>query len=175
MEPDGNVGMIRGMKVKDFKEITDRSRGIYKIYLSSIKNVGKMSTCNRLDLKTLGFWPDLSKYPPPIFKVFLLTYNPTSMAPCMVLKRRAMEAFDESMNEYAWWFMRGTVVEAWASGEARSIDRSGRRFLTRIEHLNLKSSWIALVTRGLEGHGGTWREIEEVGEAEINKVYSAVD
>ena len=37
----------------------DHFRGIYKIYLKWIKQNRKMSTCNRLDLESLGSWPTI--------------------------------------------------------------------------------------------------------------------
>ena len=49
------------VEVQDFKRITDRFRGIYKIYLKWIKLNWKMSTCNRLDLESLGSWPTMPK------------------------------------------------------------------------------------------------------------------
>ena len=39
---------------KTFEKITNRFRRIYKIYLQIINKIQKMSTCNQLDLKTLG-------------------------------------------------------------------------------------------------------------------------
>ena len=41
------------VEVQDFREITHHLRGIYRIFL--VKNNGKITTCNRLDLETLGF------------------------------------------------------------------------------------------------------------------------
>ena len=42
-------------EVQDFKKITDYSRGIYGMYLNLIKEKLKdYTTCNRLDLGTLG-------------------------------------------------------------------------------------------------------------------------
>ena len=40
--------------VQDFKRITYHFRGIYKIYLKQRKQNRKMSTCNQLDLESLG-------------------------------------------------------------------------------------------------------------------------
>ena len=40
--------------VQNCRKITDHSRGIYRIYRNLIKENRKMSTCNRLDLQTLG-------------------------------------------------------------------------------------------------------------------------
>ena len=46
----------------DFRRITDHFRGIYRrIYLKWIKHNWKMSTCNRLDLESLGSWPTMPK------------------------------------------------------------------------------------------------------------------
>ena len=45
------------VEVQDFREITGHSRGIYKIYPNPIKKNQKMSTCNWLDLETLGSQP----------------------------------------------------------------------------------------------------------------------
>jgi hypothetical protein len=44
------------VEVQDFREFTDHFRGIYRIYLKLMKEHRKMSTCNRLDLETLGSW-----------------------------------------------------------------------------------------------------------------------
>jgi hypothetical protein len=44
------------LPVKDFKKITNRFRRIYEIYLKSIKDNRNITTCNRLDLETRGFW-----------------------------------------------------------------------------------------------------------------------
>ena len=48
------------VEVQDLRRITDHSRGIYRgIYLEWIKQDRKMSTCNRVDLESLGSWPTL--------------------------------------------------------------------------------------------------------------------
>ena len=39
---------------QDCRKITDHFRGIYRIYPNLIKENRRMSTCNRLDLQTLG-------------------------------------------------------------------------------------------------------------------------
>ena len=41
------------VEVQDFRKINNCSRGIYGICLKPIKKTQKVSTCNRLDLKTL--------------------------------------------------------------------------------------------------------------------------
>ena len=44
------------------QRITDHFRGIYRIYLRWIKKKNwKMSTCNQLDLESLGSWPTMPK------------------------------------------------------------------------------------------------------------------
>ena len=45
------------VEVQDFRKTTDRFRGIYDIYLDLIKKSRKITTCNRLDLEPLRFWP----------------------------------------------------------------------------------------------------------------------
>ena len=40
--------------LQDFRKISHRFRGIYSIYLKSLKKTRKMSTCNWLDLESLG-------------------------------------------------------------------------------------------------------------------------
>ena len=45
------------IEVQDFRKIAHCLRGIYGIYLKSVKENQKMSTCNHLDLKTLGSRP----------------------------------------------------------------------------------------------------------------------
>ena len=47
------------VEVQDFRKITDHSRGIYRIHLKWMKANRKMSTCNRLDLESLGSWPTI--------------------------------------------------------------------------------------------------------------------
>jgi hypothetical protein len=42
-------------------KITDRFRGIYRIYPNSLKENRRLSTCNRLDLQTLGSQPFMPK------------------------------------------------------------------------------------------------------------------
>ena len=49
------------VEVKDCKKITDHFRGIYKTYPNLIKENRRMSTCNRLDLQTLGSQPIMLK------------------------------------------------------------------------------------------------------------------
>ena len=41
--------------VQDYKKITDHFRGIYGIYLKSMKKFRKITTHNQLNLETLGF------------------------------------------------------------------------------------------------------------------------
>jgi hypothetical protein len=48
-------------EVEDCKKITDRFRGIYRIYPDLIKENRRMSTCDRLDLQTLGSQPVMPK------------------------------------------------------------------------------------------------------------------
>jgi hypothetical protein len=48
-------------EVRNFMRSTDRFRGIYGVYLKWIKPNGKMPTCNRFDLESLGSWPTMSK------------------------------------------------------------------------------------------------------------------
>ena len=46
---------IKPFEVGDFRRITDHFRGIYRrIYSKGMKQNQKMSTCNRLDLESLG-------------------------------------------------------------------------------------------------------------------------
>ena len=49
------------VRVQDFRKITDLFRGIYRIYSNLIKENRRMSTCNRLDLETLGSQPVMPK------------------------------------------------------------------------------------------------------------------
>ena len=42
------------LKIGDFMRITSHFEIIYRIYFSLIKQSRKMSTCNRLDLESLG-------------------------------------------------------------------------------------------------------------------------
>ena len=45
------------VEVQDSRKTTDHFRGIYEIYLKFFKKIQKITTYNRLDLNTLGFWP----------------------------------------------------------------------------------------------------------------------
>ena len=49
------------VEVQDFTKTTDLLRGIQRQYLKSLKKNRKMSTCNRLDLETLGSQPIMPK------------------------------------------------------------------------------------------------------------------
>ena len=42
------------VEVQDCRKFTDHVRGIYRIYFNLIKENWRMSTCNRLNLQTLG-------------------------------------------------------------------------------------------------------------------------
>ena len=48
-------------EVQDCRKITDHFRGIYGIYPNLIQENWRMSTCNRLDLQTLGSQPAIPK------------------------------------------------------------------------------------------------------------------
>ena len=45
------------VEVQDCRKTTDQFEGIYRIYPNLIKEYRRMSTCNRLDLQTLGSQP----------------------------------------------------------------------------------------------------------------------
>jgi hypothetical protein len=45
------------VEVQECRKITDRFRGIYRICFKIIKENRRMSTCNWLDLQTLGSQP----------------------------------------------------------------------------------------------------------------------
>ena len=47
--------------IKDFKKSSSRFKKIYRIYPNSIQENQRMSTCNRLDLQTLGSRPIVPK------------------------------------------------------------------------------------------------------------------
>ena len=49
------------VKVQDCRRITGHFRGIYRIYPNLIQENRRMSTCNRLDLQTLGSQPLMPK------------------------------------------------------------------------------------------------------------------
>ena len=49
------------VEVQDCRKITDWFRRIYGIYPNLIKENRRMSTCNRLDLQTLGSQPVMPK------------------------------------------------------------------------------------------------------------------
>ena len=49
---------VSHLHLGEYRIITDRFKGIYRIYLSFIKGNRRMSTCNnRLDLQALGYQP----------------------------------------------------------------------------------------------------------------------
>ena len=52
------------VEIQDCRKITDHSRGIYRIYPNLVKENRRMSTCNRLDLQTLGSQPVMLKILP---------------------------------------------------------------------------------------------------------------
>ena len=55
----------RPVEVQDCRKITDRFRGMYIIYPNLIKENRRMlSTCNRLNLQTLGSQAIMPKNPP---------------------------------------------------------------------------------------------------------------
>ena len=49
------------VEVQDCRKITDKFRGVYGIYPNLLKENRRMSTCNRLDLQTLGSQPVIPK------------------------------------------------------------------------------------------------------------------
>jgi hypothetical protein len=52
------------VEIQDYMKITNRFRGLYRIYPNLIKKKQRMPTCNRLDLQTLGSQPMMPKYLP---------------------------------------------------------------------------------------------------------------
>ena len=61
------------VEVQDNRKITDHSRGIYRLYPNLIKeNRRRMSTCNRLDLQTLGSQPVMPKNLPNHWSNFMV-------------------------------------------------------------------------------------------------------
>ena len=49
------------LEVQTYKKITNKIEGNYRIYPNLIKENWRMSTCDRLDLQTLGSQPDMFK------------------------------------------------------------------------------------------------------------------
>ena len=49
------------VEVQDCRKFTDHLRGIYRIYPNLTKENRRISTCDRLDLQTLGFQPVMPK------------------------------------------------------------------------------------------------------------------
>ena len=49
------------VEIQVCRKTTDRFRGIYRIYPNSVKENRRMSTCNRLNLQTLGSQPVMPK------------------------------------------------------------------------------------------------------------------
>ena len=52
------------VEVQDFGKFTAHFRGKYRIYLDLLKKIQKMSTCNQLDLETLGSSLVMLKFSP---------------------------------------------------------------------------------------------------------------
>lgn len=53
------------LSLRDFRKIIHHFRGIYGIYLKLMKKTRTMdTTCNQLNLETLGFWPLMSRKSP---------------------------------------------------------------------------------------------------------------
>jgi hypothetical protein len=63
------------VEVQDCRKITDRFRGIYRIYSNLIKENRRMSTCNWLHLQTLGSQPVMYKISPIIAYTLTLESN----------------------------------------------------------------------------------------------------
>ena len=57
----GNQNQGEPVDVRDCREITDHFRRIYRIYPNFVKENRRMSTCDRLDLQTLGSQPVMPK------------------------------------------------------------------------------------------------------------------
>ena len=49
------------LEFKTSRKITDHYRGVYGVHLKIIKKNWKITTCDRLDLATLGIWPIVPK------------------------------------------------------------------------------------------------------------------
>ena len=58
---NGQLVTNEPVEVENCRKITDRFRIIYRIYPNLIKENRRMSTCNRLDLQTLGSQPIMPK------------------------------------------------------------------------------------------------------------------
>ena len=73
--------------VQDYcRKITDHVRGIYGTYPNLIKEKRRMSTCNRLDLQTLGSQPVIMpKRLPDHWVYFINSSTPISNLPAVVL------------------------------------------------------------------------------------------
>ena len=76
------------VEVQDCRKITGHFRGIYRIYPNLIKENPRISTCNRLDLQTLGSQPIMSKNLPdhwsqtvPALSTSYLLIDPFSLPP----------------------------------------------------------------------------------------------
>jgi hypothetical protein len=51
------LGTDEPVEIQDCRKITDHFREIYRIYPTLINKIQRMSTCDRLDLQTLGSQP----------------------------------------------------------------------------------------------------------------------
>ena len=67
------------VEVQDCRKITDRFRGFYRIYPNFMKEIRRMSTCNRFDLQTLGSQPVMPKNLPDHWTVIIY---PSLPHPC---------------------------------------------------------------------------------------------
>jgi hypothetical protein len=71
--------------IQDCKKITNHSRGILEIYPNVLKENWRMSTCNRLDVQTLGSQPIMPKILPIIVQNTLKCYKNKVLLPSIVL------------------------------------------------------------------------------------------
>ena len=67
------------VEVQDSRKTTDHFRGICRVFLKLLKKSQKITTCNQLDLETLGFCPIMPKEPSrmPSFGIRLFPFQRT--------------------------------------------------------------------------------------------------
>jgi hypothetical protein len=120
------------VEVQDCRKVTDHFRGSYRIYPNLIKEIRRMSSCNRLDLQTLGSQPIIMR------KNFPNHWS-------SVLQRRSLwsDKIDHELISFMWPSHEGRRVliqhpRQWTSTWRVSIWRSTSKGWSKIFSKSLK-------------------------------------
>ena len=97
------------VEVQDCMKTTDHFRGIYRIYPNLVKENRRMSTCNRLDLQTLGSQPIMPKNLPGHYPVYYVYA-------CLVVGLRSnslimppLGLWNSTQRGWVWFWLRNHV------------------------------------------------------------------